>query len=118
MDKLFGMLHELMAFVSVVDDGRFNAATLRHGVPSSRLSREIAALERRLDVALLVRTWRRFEVASIGRRVDEQGVAIRERMRDVIVAAEENRSELSGYLRIACPMGLGRSRSAVWRCRS
>ncbi len=107
MDKLFGMLDELMAFVAVVDEGGFNAAASRQGVPSSRLSRSVAALERRLDVALLVRTSRRFEVTPIGRRVHEQGVAIRERMRDVVVAAEENRSELSGHLRVACPMVLG-----------
>lgn len=107
MDKLFGMLDELMAFVSVVDAGGFNAAASRQGVPSSRLSRSVAALERRLDVALLVRTSRRFEVTPIGHRVHEQGVAIRERMRDVVVAAEEGRNELSGHLRIACPMVLG-----------
>lgn len=107
MNQLFGMLDELMAFVSVVDEGGFNAAALRHGVPSSRLSRAVAALERRLDVSLLVRTSRRFEVTSIGRRVHAHGVAIRERMRDVVVATEEDRVELSGHLRVACPMVLG-----------
>lgn len=107
MDKLFGILDELMAFVAVVDEGGFNAAAARHGVPSSRLSRSVAALERRLDVALLLRTSRRFEVTPVGRRVHEQGVAVRDRMRDVVVAAEEDRTVLSGHLRVACPMVLG-----------
>lgn len=106
MDKLFGMLDELMAFVAVVDEGGFNAAAARHGVPASRLSRSVAALERRLEVALLVRTSRRFEVTPIGRRVHAQGTAVRERMRDVVVAAEEDRTVLSGHLRVACPMVL------------
>lgn len=107
MDKLFGMLDELMAFVSVVDAGGFNAAASRHGVQASRLSRSVAALERILDVSLLVRTSRRFEVTPIGRQVHAHGVDIRDRLRHVVVAAEEERSGLSGHLRVACPMVLG-----------
>ena len=107
MDKLFGMLDELMAFVWVVDEGGFNAAAARHGVSSSHLSRSVATLERRLDVSLLLRTSRRFEVTPIGRRVHEHGVEIQARMRHVVVAAEADRVEPSGHLRIACPMVLG-----------
>jgi DNA-binding transcriptional LysR family regulator len=45
MDDLPRLFEHLMAFVAVVDAGGFNAAGNRFGVPPSRLSRSVAALE-------------------------------------------------------------------------
>lgn len=106
MDDLPHLFEELMAFVAVVDARGFNAAGDRFGVPPSRLSRSVAALERHLGVSLLVRTSRRFEVTDIGRRTYEDAVATRARLQDALAAARESQGEPSGFLRVSCPMVL------------
>ncbi|MEP6875819.1 MAG: LysR substrate-binding domain-containing protein [Burkholderiales bacterium] len=107
MDDLPHLFEEMMAFAAVVDAGGFNAAGQRFGVPSSRLSRSVAALERHLGVSLLVRTSRRFAVTEIGRRTYEDAVATRARLQDAVAAARESQGEPSGLLRVSCPMALG-----------
>jgi len=107
MDDLPRLFEHLMAFVAVVDAGGFNAAGNRFGVPPSRLSRSIAALERQLGASLLVRTSRRFEVTDIGRRTYEDAMATRARLQDAVAAARESQGEPSGFLRVSCPMVLG-----------
>jgi DNA-binding transcriptional LysR family regulator len=107
MDDLPHLFEELMAFVAVVDAGGFNAAGNRFGVPPSRLSRSVAALEGHLGVTLLLRTSRRFTVTDIGRRTYEDAVATRARLQDALAAARESQREPSGFLRVSCPMALG-----------
>src|SRR2546430_1573293 len=51
-------LNDIYFFASVVQHGGFSAAARRIGVEKSRLSRRIAALEKRLGVRLLQRTTR------------------------------------------------------------
>ena len=106
MNDLAGVFDELMAFVRVVDAGGFNAASARFGVPASGLSRGVAALERHLGVALLVRTSRRFSVTDVGWRTYERGVAIRANLQDMVTEATQSLGEPSGHLRVACPMAL------------
>jgi len=106
MDDLPHLFENLMAFVSVVDAGGFNAAGDRFGVPPSRLSRSVAALEKHLGVSLLVRTSRRFAVTDIGRRTYDDAVATRTRLQDAVAAARESQGEPSGFLRVSCPMAL------------
>jgi DNA-binding transcriptional LysR family regulator len=106
MDDLPHLFEELMAFVAVVDAGGFNAAGDRFGVPPSRLSRSVAALEKHLGVSLLVRTSRRFAVTDVGRRTYEDAVATRTRLQDAVAAARESLGEPSGFLRVSCPMAL------------
>jgi DNA-binding transcriptional LysR family regulator len=106
MDDLPQLFEELMAFVAVVDAGGFNAAGDRFGVPPSRLSRSVAALEKHLGASLLVRTSRRFAVTDIGRRTYEDAVATRARLQDAVSAARESQGEPSGFLRVSCPMVL------------
>ena len=48
-------LNDLMYFAQVVSHGGFAAASRQIGVPTSRLSRRIAALEQQLGVQLLQR---------------------------------------------------------------
>jgi DNA-binding transcriptional LysR family regulator len=117
MDDLPRLFEHLMAFVAVVDAGGFNAAGNRFGVPPSRLSRSVAALERQLGASLLVRTSRRFEVTDIGRRTYEDAMATRARLQDAVAAARESQGEPSGFLRVSCPMLLGVGRRGPHRHR-
>ncbi|MBS0342587.1 MAG: LysR family transcriptional regulator [Proteobacteria bacterium] len=106
MDDLPSLFEDLMAFISVVDAGGFNAAGTRFGTPPSRLSRSVAALEKHMGVSLIVRTTRRFAVTEIGQRTYEDAVRVRGQFKDAIAAASESQLEPSGTLRISCPMAM------------
>jgi DNA-binding transcriptional LysR family regulator len=106
MDELSKLFQDLMAFAAVVDAGGFNAAGARFGVPPSRLSRSVAALENTLGVPLLVRTSRRFTVTDIGWRTYEDAVRVRAQLQGAAAAASDSSGEPSGLLRVLCPMAL------------
>jgi DNA-binding transcriptional LysR family regulator len=106
MDELSKLFQDLMAFAAVVDAGGFNAAGARFGVPPSRLSRSVAALEKNLGVPLLVRTSRRFAVTDVGWRTYEDAVGVRTQLQGAAAAASDSCGEPSGLLRVLCPMAL------------
>ena len=106
MQELIDVPHDLMMLVEVVEAGGFSAASQRTGIPKSRLSRRIAALEQRLGVALLMRNARHFEVTELGQELVQRGVKIRDESRAALAVAQEGRDEPSGALRVACPIAL------------
>jgi DNA-binding transcriptional LysR family regulator len=106
MQELTDVPHDLMMLVEVVEAGGFSAASQRTGIPKSRLSRRIAALEERLGVALLMRNARHFEVTELGKEMFQRGLKIRDETRAALAMAQEGRGEPSGVLRVACPIAL------------
>ena len=106
MQELNDVSNDLMLLVEVVEAGGFSAASQRTGVPKSRLSRRIAALEERLGVALLLRNARHFEVTELGKEMFQRGLKIRDETRAALAMAQEGREAPSGTLRVACPIAL------------
>ncbi|BEP39064.1 LysR family transcriptional regulator (plasmid) [Variovorax sp. V59] len=106
MDEEGGVAEDLMLLVAVIEAGGFSAASQRVGIPVSRLSRRIAALEKRLNVRLIARSSRSFKVTDIGQRMYEHGVSIRAATQRAVSAAHDSLGEPSGPLRISCPMAL------------
>jgi DNA-binding transcriptional LysR family regulator len=102
-------LNDMLYFAEVVDRGSFAAAGRSLGLPKSKLSRRIAALEGRLGVRLLQRTTRRLALTEAGERYHRHCVAVREQAE----AAEETvaiaQSEPRGTIRVACPVTLAQS---------
>lgn len=99
-------LNDLYYFVKVVDHGGFTQAGLALGMPKSKLSRRIAALEARYGVRLLQRSTRHFSVTETGREFYERcmGVLVEaEAAREVM---ERERSEPQGIVRMSCPTAL------------
>lgn len=96
----------LLVFVSVVDAGGFGAASRRSGIPVSRQSRQIASLEGRLNVSLIVRSSRGFKVTDIGLRMYEHGVSIRAETQGAVSAMHDSLGRPSGLLRISYPIAL------------
>lgn len=93
-------------FSQVVAHKGFAAASRALGLPKSRLSRRIAALEERLGVRLIERSSRRFQVTEVGS-------AFYERCRTLLLDAEqaeavvaEAKAEPHGRVRFSCPTGL------------
>ncbi|MBB3179198.1 LysR substrate-binding domain-containing protein [Variovorax sp. Sphag1AA] len=92
-----------MAFVDVVDAGGFSAASRRFDIPVSRLSRNVAVLERQLGVTLLSRNARRFHVTEVGRRIHEQGLSMRVLAQNALAIARESLDEPAGELSVQWP---------------
>lgn len=99
-------LNDLYYFVMVVDHGGFAAAGRALGVPKSKLSRRMQALEERLGVRLLNRSSRRFSVTEIGREFYThcRAMLVEAEAAELVVA--EARAEPRGVIRISCPIAL------------
>jgi DNA-binding transcriptional LysR family regulator len=105
-DKPVTDLNAYYLFAEVVRFEGFAAASRSVGLPKSTLSRRVAALERDLGVRLLERSSRRFRVTDIGLEVyvqSRQMISAAEAARALVDSA---RTEPSGLVRVACPMGL------------
>jgi DNA-binding transcriptional LysR family regulator len=102
-------LNDLYFFAMVVEHRGFSAAARALGVPKSRLSKRIAALEERLGVRLLQRTTRQFVVTEIGERFDRHCRAVLEEARAAQEAVDELRAEPRGVVRVSCPVSLAQT---------
>lgn len=61
-------LNEIYVFSKVVEHGSFTKASEFLGIPKSRISRNVASLERELGVQLLYRTTRQIELTPAGKK--------------------------------------------------
>lgn len=96
-------LNDYRYFAAVVDAGGFSAAERVLGVPKSRLSRRVAALERRLEVRLLQRSTRRITLTDTGQQVAEHARAMLREAEAADSVASLRRAEPSGTLRVSMP---------------
>jgi len=99
-------LNDLFYFVQVVDHGGFTPAGRALGMPKSKLSRRIAALEQQYDVRLLQRTTRHFSVTDTGREFYQQCLAVLAEVQGAREVMERQRSEPQGQVRVSCPTAL------------
>jgi DNA-binding transcriptional LysR family regulator len=99
-------LNDLYFFVQVVDHRGFAPAGRALGVPKSKLSRRIAALERRLDVRLLQRSTRRFAVTELGQAYYAHCKAMLVEAEAAQTVIDAVRDEPCGTVRVSCPIAL------------
>src|SRR6202021_3920308 len=97
-------LNDLYFFASVVQYGGFSAAARAIGVEKTRLSRHIAALEKRLGVRLLQRTTRTLALTEAGQRFFERCVATVEGAQAAYESVAELRREPVGLVRLSSPV--------------
>lgn len=102
----YGDLNDLAYFAWVVEAGGYAAAGRRHGLPKSRLSRRIKALEERLGVRLLQRSTRRFSVTSIGETFYQHCKAVLLEAEAAHEAVDLRQGEPCGLVRMSCPLAL------------
>src|SRR5262245_53833047 len=79
----------MVFFARVVEAGSFTAAAAKLGVSKSVVSARVAGLEERLGARLLQRTTRRLSLTP-------EGLALFERCRQVVAAADEAAAEAAG----------------------
>jgi len=99
-------LNDLYYFVQIVDHQGLAPASRALGVPKSKLSRRLAALEARLDVRLVQRSTRHFTVTEIGREYYAHCRAMLVEAQAAQETIERTRSEPCGVIRLTCPVAL------------
>ena len=99
-------LNELVYYARVVEHGGFSAAGRALGIPKSKLSRRIAALEERLGVRLIQRSTRRFTVTDSGHTYYERCKAMLVEAEAAQEAVEVVHAEPCGTVRLTCPVAL------------
>ncbi|WP_343226494.1 LysR family transcriptional regulator [Pseudomarimonas salicorniae] len=99
-------LNDLALFALVVEHAGFAAVERETGIPKSRLSRRVSALEESLGVRLLQRSTRRFAVTDVGLQVYRHARAMREEAEAARMVVAELSGEPSGLLKVSCPVAL------------
>ena len=101
-------LNDLSFFTAVVSHRGFSAAARALGLPKSRLSRRVAALETDLGVRLLERSTRRLNVTQVGEDIYEHARAALSEAGAIEEIAERMKGEPTGLVRVTCPIGVDR----------
>ena len=99
-------LNDYFYFVHVVEKRGFSAAAQALGMPKSRLSRHIAALEARLDTRLIQRTTRQFNVTDTGEVFYQHARALIDEMESAEAAVARKKNTLSGNVVLSCSVGV------------
>ncbi|HRN74578.1 LysR substrate-binding domain-containing protein [Ottowia sp.] len=99
-------LNDLAYFAHVAEHGGFAATERATGIPKSKLSRRISALEARLGVRLIQRTTRRFALTDIGQRTLQHARAMLAEAAAAQALATEQTSAPRGTVRLSCPPAL------------
>jgi DNA-binding transcriptional LysR family regulator len=100
--------HELKAFVAVVEAAGFSAAARRLGESQSAVSKAIGSLEKRLGVALFIRSTRAVNLTDQGQRYYDRTRPILAELDEADGETTSSTLEVSGLVRIAAAATFGR----------
>lgn len=106
-------LEGLFYFAKVVDHGGYAKASRALGIPKSRLSRHVAALESQLNVRLLNRSTRRFVLTEVGREVHGRALAMLSDAEAALEAAEVAQTQPRGLIKVSAPIAVAQTALAV-----
>ncbi|SMF17006.1 transcriptional regulator, LysR family [Alteromonadaceae bacterium Bs31] len=99
-------LNDYFYFVHVVEKQGFTPAAKALNIPKSRLSRHVAKLEERLDIKLIQRTSRQFNVTESGQIFYQHARALLEEMKTAEAAIQHRKTSLSGRVTMSCSVGV------------
>ncbi|MBC7658232.1 MAG: LysR family transcriptional regulator [Chitinophagaceae bacterium] len=100
-------LNRLRIFKEVVQSGSFSKAALNLSQPKSRISRQIAALEKDLGIQLIYRTTRQFQLTAAGNDLFVQAAPLLNQLRNTLDQVRTGSEELSGSIRLSVPDDIG-----------
>src|SRR5207247_6261335 len=100
-------LNRVRLFVRVAEAGSFTGAARLSGLPTSSVSRAVAALERELAVRLIQRTTRRLQLTEAGRAYYQSVSRALGGMDEAAAAVSELQDTPRGPVRITAPTDLG-----------
>ena len=99
-------LNDYFYFVHVVEKQGFSPAAKALNMPKSRLSRHVAKLEERLDIKLIQRTSRQFNVTETGQIFYRHARALIDEMEAAEAAIQTKKTSLSGRVTMSCSVGI------------
>lgn len=99
-------LNDLYYFAAVVDHGGFAPAARALGIPKSRLSRRVTALEADLGVRLLQRSTRRFAVTDVGVSVHRHAQSMLAEAQAAREVVDRLSAEPRGVVRVSVPVSM------------
>lgn len=99
-------LHDVTAFLAVVESESFTKAAARLGLAKSAVSRRVSALEEALGVRLLHRTTRRLRPTSAGRAYAEKAARAIESITEANETARDMGDAPRGIVRFSAPVDL------------
>jgi DNA-binding transcriptional LysR family regulator len=99
-------LNSMLLFAKVVEHGSYSAAARAMGLQTSKLSRRVADLERKLGVRLLQRTTRKVSVTEVGQSYYLHCAALEAEALAAQEAVDRTRATPQGLVRMACPISL------------
>ncbi len=99
-------LNDLYYFAAVVDHGGFAPASRVLGIPKSRLSRRVTALEADLGVRLLQRSTRRFAVTDVGMSVHRHALSMLAEAQAAREVVDRLSAEPRGTVRVSVPVSM------------
>jgi DNA-binding transcriptional LysR family regulator len=105
MDEMHD-LNDMYMFAKVIEHGGYSAASRALGIATSKLSRHVSELERRLGVHLVNRTTRSISLSDTGETFYRHCLAMVGEAEAAREAIERTRSAPQGLVRISCPVGL------------
>jgi len=100
-------LKRMAIFSRVVDAGGFSAAARQIGLAKSAVSKHVMELERHIGVKLLNRTTRQFSLTEAGNLYYQACSRIVAEAVDATSSISGLSEQLTGSLRVSCPMALG-----------
>lgn len=105
-ETIFPDMNDFAYFAAVVRYGGFSAAGRVLGLPKSKLSRHLTALEDRLGVRLIERTVHRFRVTEIGQSLYVYCENMLREAERATKAINDANGEPQGTIRLSVPTGL------------
>ncbi len=97
-------LNDLYLFSLVVEQGSFTAAGRAAALTTSRISRRVAELEKRLGVRLLHRTTRKLTLTPVGEMYYRHCRAMVSEAQAAAEVVEQIQASPRGHVRITCPV--------------
>ncbi len=97
----------LRTFVRVVESGNFSKAAAQLSTSSAAVTRQVAALERHLDMRLLNRTTRKLSLTPSGEAFVAKARHLLDEIDDAENFALDKPQQVSGTLRLTAPMSFG-----------
>lgn len=100
-------LNRLLVFKVVVLTGSFSKAGLQMRMPKSRVSRQIASLEKELGLPLIYRTTRSFQLTQAGKDLFQRALPALNDLEGVLQNLGDSKTDMQGRVRFTVPEDVG-----------
>ncbi|MEZ8081839.1 LysR family transcriptional regulator [Enterovibrio norvegicus] len=101
-------MQELILFSHINRQGSLSAAAQLLGISRSSVSKQLAALEKKIGSRLFNRTTRKIMLTDVGRKVLQEAHNVELALQRIEHISEDSRSVVAGALKVSCPAAQGR----------